>query len=192
MSIFSLLFGGKAPKQPAQIVEGSRLDPESLFIQDSAYGKNIIRIFGRARTAGNVIWARDIREVRTESTSTTSTGSGKTKVSATTTNIEYTYFGTFAIAICAGEISDILKIWADTKVIYNIDTTDADTLAQSAALPIVKYLGSETQTPSSIMESYEGAGNVPGYRGLAYVVFNDLPLKDFANRIPNFSFEVQA
>src|SRR5262249_12821489 len=36
-----------------------------------------------------------------------------------------------------------------------------------------------------------GADNTPAYRGLAYVVFEDFPLADYGNRIPNFTFEVQ-
>ncbi|HDP88549.1 MAG TPA: hypothetical protein ENN42_01090, partial [Thioalkalivibrio sp.] len=35
-----------------------------------------------------------------------------------------------------------------------------------------------------------GAANTPAYRGTAYVVFEDLPLADFGNRIPQLSFEV--
>ena len=40
------------------------------------------------------------------------------------------------------------------------------------------------------MEAVEGAGRVPAYRGLAYVVFEDLDLGPFGNRVPQFSFEV--
>ncbi len=36
----------------------------------------------------------------------------------------------------------------------------------------------------------EGADNAPAYRGLAYVVFERLPLADFGNRMPQLSFEV--
>ena len=37
---------------------------------------------------------------------------------------------------------------------------------------------------------HEGAGNVPAYRGLAYLTFDELPLRDFGNRIPNITAEV--
>ena len=36
----------------------------------------------------------------------------------------------------------------------------------------------------------EGAAHAPAYRGTAYVVFEDLPLDQFGNRVPQFSFEV--
>ncbi len=60
----------------------------------------------------------------------------------------------------------------------------------SALEKITFYLGTEDQLPDTLMESVEGAGNVPGYRGLAYLVFEDLPLADFANRIPNIEVEI--
>ena len=31
---------------------------------------------------------------------------------------------------------------------------------------------------------------MPGFRGLAYIVFNDFQLEKYGNRIPNFRFEV--
>jgi hypothetical protein len=35
-----------------------------------------------------------------------------------------------------------------------------------------------------------GAANTPAYRGTAYVVFEELPLDRFGNRMPQLSFEV--
>src|SRR5690606_16238050 len=36
----------------------------------------------------------------------------------------------------------------------------------------------------------EGAENAPAYRGLAYVVFERMPLEAFGNRVPQLAFEV--
>lgn len=52
------------------------------------------------------------------------------------------------------------------------------------------YLGTETQFPDPTMTKYQGAGNVPGYRDLVYVVFDNLQLVNSGNRIPMFSAEV--
>ncbi|MBX9726771.1 MAG: glycoside hydrolase TIM-barrel-like domain-containing protein, partial [Rickettsiales bacterium] len=52
------------------------------------------------------------------------------------------------------------------------------------------YRGTETQLPDPLIESYQGVGTTPAYRGLAYVVIEDFPLGSFGNRIPNFTFEV--
>ncbi|MFO0005521.1 MAG: hypothetical protein ACK559_30765, partial [bacterium] len=35
-----------------------------------------------------------------------------------------------------------------------------------------------------------GAANTPAYRGTAYVVFEELPLSTYGNRLPQLSFEV--
>ena len=44
--------------------------------------------------------------------------------------------------------------------------------------------------PDDLIVAKEGADNAPSYRGLAYVVFERLPLADFSNRIPQLSFEI--
>ncbi|MBS0384559.1 MAG: glycoside hydrolase TIM-barrel-like domain-containing protein, partial [Proteobacteria bacterium] len=41
-----------------------------------------------------------------------------------------------------------------------------------------------------LIEAIEGAGDAPAYRGLAYIVFEDLPLDGFGNAIPQLSFEI--
>ncbi len=49
------------------------------------------------------------------------------------------------------------------------------------------YTGAEDQNPDPLIESIEGIGATPAYRGLAYVVIEDFPLGDYGNRIPNFT-----
>lgn len=44
--------------------------------------------------------------------------------------------------------------------------------------------------PDPTIEAALGVGNVPAYRGQAYVVMDDFQLGNFGNRIPNFEFEV--
>lgn len=53
------------------------------------------------------------------------------------------------------------------------------------------YNGTEDQFPDPLIESYEGSGSVPAFRGMSYVVFESLRLTDFGNRIPTFEFQVQ-
>jgi hypothetical protein len=52
------------------------------------------------------------------------------------------------------------------------------------------YRGSASQLPDPLIEAKQGAGRAPAWRGLAYVVFERLPLDDFGNRIPALQFEV--
>ena len=53
------------------------------------------------------------------------------------------------------------------------------------------YDGSDSQLPDPIVESIEGVGNVPAYRGRAIVVFEKLALQDYGNRLPNLHFLVE-
>jgi hypothetical protein len=52
------------------------------------------------------------------------------------------------------------------------------------------YNGRSDQLPDPVIEAIEGVGQVPAYRGTAYVVMEDLPLEQFGNRVPQFTFEV--
>ena len=54
------------------------------------------------------------------------------------------------------------------------------------------YPGSETQGADPFISARMGASSTPAYRGLAYVVFEDLALTAFGNRIPQLSFEIFA
>ena len=175
--------------------EGPRINDKS--VQASTYGIPIPITYGTVRIAGNIIWAADLREVPVDQ------GGGKGGPSPTETT--FTYYGTFAVSLCANEITAVRKIWADGKLIYDASDGNSGPLGLSAAqaffqnlniddvaLPFIVYPGNETQLPDPTMEAYLGAGNVPAYRGQAYCVFTDLPLERFGNRIPNLSFEVVA
>jgi hypothetical protein len=156
--------------------EGARL--EELAVQSSIYGRAIPILFGTMRLAGNVIWARPIKELQTTTTTTQSGGKGGAKKKATSTSVTYSYYATLAIAICEGEITRISRVWADAKLLD---------LSQGTYRI---YKGSETQLADPLIESFQGVGNTPAYRGLTYVVIEDFPMGDFGNRIPNFTFEV--
>ena len=159
-----------------------------LKIQTSTYGSAIPRAYGTVRLAGNVIWGPPIVETAT-TTSTTSGGKGGGG-GATQTQTTYSYSADFAVAICEGPIIGISRIWANGKLIHNLSATASIGSVLASDRDFTVYTGSETQTADPTMEAAEGAGNVPGYRGTAYVVFNDMPLGEFGNRIPNVEFEV--
>jgi hypothetical protein len=165
-------------------VTGPRLS--DLRIQTSSYGKVIPSVYGQGRISGNVIWAQPIKEVQkdTTTTSTASGGKGGGSVTNSQTQTSFEYYATLAIAICEGPINGIIRVSADAKVLD-------DTFLDSSNGKYNVYLGTEDQLPDPIMESFEGAGNVPAYRGQAYVVIQDFPLAAFGNRIPNFIFEVK-
>lgn len=163
------LFGGDGIHR-----EGPRL--EELSVQTSTYGKMIPVVFGSARIAGNIIWSRPIKEIA--ETTETSVG-GKAGGGTTASSTQYSYFVSLAVAICEGEIDEVLRIWADSKLLD---------LSQGTYRI---YKGGEDQSPDSYIEAFEGVGSTPAYRGLAYIVVEDFPLAAFGNRIPNFTFEVK-
>lgn len=165
-----LVFG---PRKRA--VEGPRLD--SFQVQASQEGAPVLRVYGRARGAGQIIWAANFKETVSETTE--SSGGKGGRPAARTTLTEYLYSISFAVGLCEGEIDRVGRVWADGK---QIDLSQY----------IVRvYRGGETQNPDALIEAVQGAGATPGFRGLAYIVFEDLPLKEFGNRIPQLSFEIE-
>lgn len=56
--------------------------------------------------------------------------------------------------------------------------------------PPVLHPGDETQLPSSLIQAHEGVSVTPAYRGLVYGVWENMPLADFGNRLPNIRAEV--
>jgi hypothetical protein len=167
--------------------EGPRL--ADLSVMASTVGAPIPRAYGRARLAGQVIWATNLEEVVATSTDTTTTGGGggggkglggggggggTTTIATTTTT--YSYYANLAVGLCEGPIGSVMRVWADGK------------LLDLSGLTVRTYVGDEAQTADPLIVAKEG--QAPAYRGLAYVVLERLPLADFGNRIPQLSFEV--
>ncbi|MEA2943247.1 MAG: hypothetical protein QOD09_3776 [Bradyrhizobium sp.] len=158
-----------------QNVVGPRL--ADLDVMASTEGAPIPRVYGRARLAGQVIWATQLEEV-VSNTTTSSGGKGHLVSGPRTTTTTYSYFGNFAVGLCEGVIGGVGRIWADGKP---LDLTGKT---------IRVHRGTEDQAVDDLILAKEGANNSPAYRGLAYVVFERLPLADFGNRIPQLSFEI--
>ncbi|MEL6477588.1 MAG: glycoside hydrolase/phage tail family protein [Pseudomonadota bacterium] len=143
----------------------------SLRLQASTEGAPIAQLYGRMRLSGQVIWAtRYLENVRTTTQGGKATGGQRVR--------EFSYSISFAVGLCEGPIDRIGRIWADGQL---LDTQD---------LTMRIYSGTEDQDPDPKIMAVEGADQVPAYRGLAYVVFEDLPVDAFGNRIPQLNFEV--
>jgi hypothetical protein len=155
----------------SQAVETGRVD--RFRLTGASEGAPVARVHGRARIAGQVIWASRFRE-----TASTTGGSGKGGRPATPTITSYSYSVSLAIGLCEGEIARVGRIWAD----------GIEIAPTSIALRV--YTGSETQMPDPKIEAVQGVGKAPAYRGLAYVVIEELNLSPYGNRVPQFSFEV--
>ncbi|MEB8388620.1 glycoside hydrolase TIM-barrel-like domain-containing protein [Rhodobacteraceae bacterium KMM 6894] len=156
--------------QGADVVESGRAS--RLRLTGSGEGDAIAQVYGRMRVAGQIIWVTEFREEVS-----TSGGGGKGGPSRPTTR-QFSYSVSVAIALCEGEISHVGRVWADGNEIARDD------------LMMRVYRGTPDQLPDPKMEAVEGAGTVPAYRGIAYVVIEDLALGAYGNRVPQFTFEV--
>lgn len=154
------IFGDKPVVQPGS----------DIRLVGSSEGGAIPRVFGWSRVSGNIIWATHLEKI-------TAQGSGAKGIGPKPPG-EDTIVASFALALCEGEVACLGRIWADGKPL------------ETDGLNIRFYRGTPGQGPDGFMVAKQGSGNVPGYRGLAYLVFERLPLKPFGNRIPNISVEV--
>jgi len=165
------LFGTRAGPR---LVEGPRLaDVAGL---SSTEGDPIPRVYGRARIGGTLIWATrpiEVAATTVERSSSGAKGGGGSK----TVRTAYSYYANLAVGLCAGEIAQVRRIWADGT---ELDLT---------GLTLRVHTGAPDQDPDPLILAKEG-GDAPAYRGLAYAVFERLALAPFGNRIPQFAFEV--
>ncbi len=153
----------------ATVRQGPRL--KNLDVVTSTEGAPIPRVFGRMRLAGQVIWATRFKETATD----TSAGGGKGGPSTTTRT--YAYSVSVAIALCEGEIAGIGRLWADGQPM-NLD-----------AVQYRLHRGTEDQPPDPLIAAL--TPDTPAYRGTAYIVFEDLPLDPYGNRLPQITAEVR-
>ena len=142
-------------------------------IQAASYGEPLPIVRGRMRVSGNLVWAAPIRE--------TTTRSGGKRGAATTI---YNYAASFAVVLAARPILAIGRVWADGKLLRDA----GGQWLQPVTMRL--HLGSERQTVDPLIAAAEG--EAPAFRGLAYAVFEDLPLAEFGNRLPNLAFELIA
>ena len=168
------------------INEGPRLG--DLAVTSSTFGAPIFIGYGTMKLSGNMVWATPLEEVRTVTESGgDSGGKGGAPDEPTTTNVTYSYFGSFAIGFAEGTADRFVRIYADSKLIYDASETGFDTIR--AGFTTRFYKGSETQLPDPIIIDDKGADAL-AYRDLCYIVFDRIPLASFGNRIPNITAEI--
>ncbi|MEO0982686.1 MAG: glycoside hydrolase/phage tail family protein [Pseudomonadota bacterium] len=145
--------------------QGPRLT--HLHVMESREGAGVPLVYGRYRVGGQVIWAGRFREQEE-----TEGGKGGPRVTT------FSYSASFAVGLGQGGVTRIARVWANGEPLALGDVAHRF------------YSGSETQDPDPLIEAEEGFGCAPAYRGLSYVVFEDLPLDQFGNRLPQLSFEI--
>ncbi|MDB6181514.1 baseplate multidomain protein megatron [Paracoccus fistulariae] len=153
----------------SKAVETGRID--RLRLQTAGEGAPIPRLWGQMRIPGHVIWASPLEEIARSEDAGGGKGSPKTRV----TQISYRL--SVAMALCEGRILGVGRVWADGEEIAPAD------------LNMRVYNGGERQLPDPAIAAHEGEA-APAYRGLAYVVLEDLNLEPWGNRMPQLTFEV--
>jgi hypothetical protein len=157
--------GGAIDAHFAAPMEGPRIS--ELALMGAAEGAGIASVSGRMRVGGHLIWASRFTERRRKERTG---GKGGPRVET------LRYSVSLAVALGEGPVQRITRAWA------NGEPFDLSGVMHRF------YPGTEDQLPDPLIEMIEGAA--PAYRGIAYVVFEDLPLEAFGNRIPQLSFEV--
>ncbi len=170
--------------------------PRERDVQISTYGASVPIVYRRARLAGNIIAMQDVQK--------TIERSRHRQEGVRYYEMVQTYTATFALAVCEGPVSGISRIWMNGKMFaemrdpsspyYPNGSTGlvfvnmATTLARAETY-FQTYLGSEAQTADPTLEAIYGAGNVPGYRGIAMIVFKDFPVGEFSG-VPTVECEI--
>lgn len=178
--------GGVIDPPPGPKIEGPRLS--DIKQQTSTYGAVIPRIYGTMAIHGNVFW---IKGNKLDEVSKTEEQGGKGGGGAEVTT--YEYFVTFALALCEGPITSVRRIWCNGKLLVDMGSPDYATsvATQISQEQFTLYLGNDTQLPDPTMEADLGVGNVPAYRGVAYIVVRDFALKDYGNTLAGAQFKVE-
>ena len=168
---------------PDDIVqEGSRVNNQATTA--SAYGMMRPWGYGVYVVSGNIIDGSDRRIIQHSDKQSSGGKGGGPKV----VTVWETAERDLAVGLGQGPISGVLRIYANEQLIW--DATPGSTVRSPEWLDVQIYLGTETQEPDPTLESIYGVGNVPAYRGEAYVMFRKFQLEAFNNTEPSFRFVV--
>src|SRR5690242_9778265 len=177
LSVFGSQISGAAMGSVIGRAAGAYLDARYLsapvpgprfadfHLTEGREGAGIPVVYGRVRVGAQLIWAAQFRE-----RSDVESGKGGPRV------LQYSYSLSFAVALCEGEIARVSRCWA------NGEPFDLSKVAWRL------YKGTEEQLPDPLIEAVES--EAPAYCGIAYIVFEDMPVDKFGARMPPLSFEV--
>lgn len=159
-------FGGpKAQAKQTPAISG-------MQIQTSAYGVCLPLVYGRNRSAPNLIWYGDF-QAHAHHEDSPSGGKGGGESSGSTS---YTYTTALILAVAEGPISSFQRVWAGKDV----NTVEA------AGFSV--YGGNVPEAPWGWLASY-APDQAIAYHGTAHVAHSAYDLGD-SSSLPNFSFEV--
>ena len=177
-------FGAKEQKPTTQRIG-------ELAQQTAKEGEPRPIVWGRVRPiSGNIMHSSKPRIVRREVKGQSSGGKGGKKKQPK--QYEERVFRTYAIRICEGPITAIVRVWRNNKLVYDARGNEWGTKNNGVFLKLAKfYLGGWGQMPDPSLESIWGSGEVPGYRGTCYMVSVDEDLTETGGAGPQYIFEVE-
>lgn len=185
-----------------------------LRFSGSSYGAAIPRGWGKNKFSSNVIWVANYVDNKTLVPSSFAlnnegvthlvehkkkeSGGGGGSGGGNANQTKYWYTASFAVAFCEASIfyADgtfsnrspvIKKLWADDVLVYDADDASVNKLT------IRFHYGAENEAPDTLIAQAEAGGvaaNTPAFRGLVYIVIENMDLTDYGSRLPNISAEI--
>jgi hypothetical protein len=174
---------------PKSQTSGPRIS--DLSVQTTGYGNPLPRIYGQMATYGTVFWVDGNKIHEVGKTSSAGKGGGSKYTS-------YKYDATFAVSLAdcdapGNEIAGIRRIWISGKLVFDGFATSTAAILQSDDFypTFTLYRGGIDQPPDPRVQADLGIANTPAWRGMAYIVFNNLPLEDFGNSLMGAQVKVE-
>ncbi|MBX9754167.1 MAG: hypothetical protein K2X80_05405 [Pseudomonadaceae bacterium] len=169
--------GGPLPQRLGEISSQTAKEGEPRVI---VYG--LVRPIG-----GNIIHCQaPIRKMVEQSVPGGKGGKKKKKQ-----KVEHVY-RTYAVGVCEGPITGFGRIWRNNKLVYDGRGTAWGIANNSVFLSSFSlHLGGWDQQPSAALTATWGIGNVPAYRGTAYIAALNEDLTSIGGAVPQFIFEVE-
>lgn len=178
-------FGAKEQKPTTQRIG-------ELAQQTAKEGEPRPIIWGRVRPISGNIMHSSTPRIITREVKGQSSGGGKGGKKKQPKQYEERVFRTYAIRICEGPITAIIRVWRNNKLVYDARGNAWGAKNNGVFLGRARfYLGGWTQMPDPALESQWGVGNVPAYRGTCYMVVPDEDLTDMGGSVPQYVFEVE-
>lgn len=141
-------------------------------VTSAAYATPLPLLFGVTRVSGTLLWSTEPAPAARAAHGKSGRGGGAG------------YTASFAVALSARAIIDVQRIWADGQLLRGAAGD------WKSATGFRLHHGTEDQLPDPLIATHEP--DAPAFRGIAYAVFEQLPLGDFGGRVPMLSFEVVA
>ena len=186
-------------------IYGQRLT--QFRVNQSKYGIPLQIGYGTIRHQGNVIWASPVHEVEIIEKQCVTTGSfiGLGGGDSCTELHRFAYYQSFALAISEAPGTRLLQVFADGELIadYTPNNTgkvdglifsNEEGLGVKAGITfydgIANVLDPTFISEESALDPAIDLPNMPVYDNTVYVMFTNIGLTDFGNRIPNISVVV--